>query len=61
MPGISGPGTIAGKPNKPLSGHLTSLFSSMNRVDNEIPYLCLKKVKDSTADVQSYGPVYLVT
>ncbi|KAM3375056.1 hypothetical protein P3S68_013770 [Capsicum galapagoense] len=61
MPGISGPGTIAGKPNKPLSGHLTSLFSSMNRVDNEIPYLCLKKVKDSTADVQSYGPVYLAT
>lgn len=59
MPGISGPG--AGRPNKPLSGPLTNLFSPMNRVDNEIPYLCLKKVKDTTLDVQSYGPVYLVT
>ncbi|PHU24765.1 hypothetical protein BC332_09872 [Capsicum chinense] len=61
MPGISGPGTIAGKPNKPLSGPLTSMFSSMNRGDNEIPYLCLKKVTDNATDVQSYGPVYLVT
>ncbi|XP_059302974.1 uncharacterized protein LOC132055264 [Lycium ferocissimum] len=61
MPGISGPGSIAVRPNKPLSGPLTSLFSPMNKVDNEIPYLCLQKVKDSTHGVQSYGPVYLVT
>ncbi|CAN4089225.1 unnamed protein product [Withania somnifera] len=61
MQGISGPGATAGKPNKPLSGPLTSLFSPMNRLDNEMPYLCLKKVKDGTPDVQSYGPVYLVT
>ncbi|MCD7454668.1 hypothetical protein HAX54_025562 [Datura stramonium] len=61
MPGISGPDAIAGRPNKPLSGPLTSLFSPMNRVDNEIPYLCLNKVKDRTPGVQSYGPVYLVT
>ncbi|KAJ8553200.1 hypothetical protein K7X08_023878 [Anisodus acutangulus] len=61
MPGINGPGAIAGRPNKPLSGPLTSLFSPMNRVDNEVPYLCLQKVKDSTLGVQSYGPIYLVT
>ncbi|KAK6796082.1 hypothetical protein RDI58_009537 [Solanum bulbocastanum] len=61
MPGISGPGTIAGRPNKPMSGPLTYLFSPINRVDNEIPYLCLNKVKNSTPDVQTYGPVYLVT
>lgn len=61
MPRISGPVAIAGKPNKPLSGPLTSLFGPMNRVDSETPYLCLKKVKDSTPGVQSYGPVYMVT
>ncbi|XP_055828636.1 uncharacterized protein LOC129896707 isoform X2 [Solanum dulcamara] len=61
MPAISGQGAIAGRPSKPLSGPLTNLFSPMNRVDNEMQYLCLKKVKDSTPEVQSYGPVYLVT
>ncbi|XP_016468137.1 uncharacterized protein LOC107790697 [Nicotiana tabacum] len=61
MPGYSGPGAIAVRPKKPTSGPLTSLFSPMNRVDNEVPYFCLQKFKDSSPDVRSHGPIYLVT
>lgn len=61
MTGISGPGAIAVRPKKPTSGPLTNFFSPMNRGDNEIPYLCLQKFKNSSPDVRSHGPIYLVT
>ncbi|KAG5599719.1 hypothetical protein H5410_031089 [Solanum commersonii] len=52
-------GTIARRPNKPLSRPLTYMFSPINRLDNEIPYLWHNKVKNSTLDVQFYGHVYV--
>uniref|UniRef100_M1C4R8 Late embryogenesis abundant protein n=1 Tax=Solanum tuberosum TaxID=4113 RepID=M1C4R8_SOLTU len=39
--------------------HSVEMSGQKSRVDNEIPYLCLNQVKNSTPDVQSYVPVYL--
>lgn len=55
----SGDGAAA-RPWKPLSGPITSLFNGINQEENEVPYMCLQKM-NSPKDVQSYGPVYLVT
>ncbi|CAI9753537.1 unnamed protein product [Fraxinus pennsylvanica] len=53
-------GGITGTPQKPTSGHITSLFSSSKRVEDEVPYVSLGQLNNAQ-DVQSYGPVYLVT
>nr|GMD38652.1 uncharacterized protein LOC109192429 [Ipomoea batatas] len=48
------------RPWKPLSGPITSHFNGINQEEDEVPYMCLQKMNTSK-DVQSYGPVYLVT
>ncbi|GFZ04360.1 hypothetical protein Acr_16g0009840 [Actinidia rufa] len=48
------------KARRPTSGPITSLFQPTKRVEDEIPYICLDKL-NNPHDVQSYGPVYLVT
>ncbi|XP_059643807.1 uncharacterized protein LOC132285632 isoform X2 [Cornus florida] len=48
------------KPRRPTSGPLTRFFHPTRRVENEMPYICLGQL-NNTHDVQSYGPVYLVT
>nr|XP_023902266.1 uncharacterized protein LOC112014124 isoform X2 [Quercus suber]XP_023902267.1 uncharacterized protein LOC112014124 isoform X2 [Quercus suber]XP_023902268.1 uncharacterized protein LOC112014124 isoform X2 [Quercus suber]XP_023902269.1 uncharacterized protein LOC112014124 isoform X2 [Quercus suber]XP_023902271.1 uncharacterized protein LOC112014124 isoform X2 [Quercus suber] len=62
---VSGPIHGSGKNNDcryrhPTSGPITGLFNPTKRVENEISYMCLDQL-DKPHDVQTYGPVYLVT
>ncbi|XP_050285100.1 uncharacterized protein LOC126724760 [Quercus robur] len=62
---VSGPIHGSGKTNDcryrhPTSGPITGLFNPTKRVENEISYTCLDQL-DRPHDVQTYGPVYLVT
>ncbi|PSS18153.1 Regulatory protein [Actinidia chinensis var. chinensis] len=53
-------GATSCKSHRQTSGPLTSLFQPTKRVEDGIPYICLDKL-NNPHDVQSYGPVYLVT
>ncbi|CAA2972878.1 Hypothetical predicted protein [Olea europaea subsp. europaea] len=55
-----GGGGITGRPRKPTSGPIIGLFSSNKRVEDEVPYMSLGQL-NNPQEVQSYGPVYLVT
>lgn len=62
---VSGPIHGSGKTNDgrhrhPTSGPITSFFNPTKRVENEIPYICLEQLVKPN-DIQTYGPVYLVT
>ncbi|KAL6996181.1 hypothetical protein U1Q18_006315 [Sarracenia purpurea var. burkii] len=48
------------KPQHPKSAPLESFFPPTKRAENEMPYVCLDKL-NNPHNVQSYGPVYLVT
>ncbi|KAL3511555.1 hypothetical protein ACH5RR_024272 [Cinchona calisaya] len=64
---VSGPilqgsagGLITGRPRKPTSGPLMSLFNPPKGKEDEIPYMCLSHLNTHDSH-QSYGPVYSVT
>ena len=58
--GSGGSKATSCKPHRPTSGSIVSLFQPTKRVEDEIPYIFLDKL-NNPRDVQSYGPVYLVT
>ncbi|GAB4849979.1 hypothetical protein Ancab_029278 [Ancistrocladus abbreviatus] len=52
--------TVGGRHRHPTSGPIINLFSPKKRAEDEIPYVCLKKLT-RPQDGQTYGPVYRVT
>ncbi|CAK9144690.1 unnamed protein product [Ilex paraguariensis] len=56
----NGGGGAIGRPRRPTSGPIMSLFNPTKKVENEIPYMCLDQLNNPHG-FQSYGPVYLVT